>query len=425
LLLFITLLVGCSRASAPGATSETAAVSTSAPAAAVSTSAPTTNISLTYAFPDDAASTAVATQLVQAYSFANPDVDIALQPLPAKEYAQQLLNTTGGTPPDIFVSADTHVPALLEQNRLLDLQTFLTQDRSPAMDDFQRTTLAPWQRNDALYGLPTDAVPMVLFYNRDLFDAYSLAYPTADWTWNDWLTNAQTLTAVSSDRVRFGTAIPGWAVMIWGNGGELLTADNTQSLLEQPAAAEGVQFAADMVSVHKVAPPPKSSGGPDATQLFKDQQAALLPAPSSFIGELRQADVVFDWGIAPMPTGKMPASVMNVTGLSISAQSQRPQAAFDFVAWAAGSAGQAIRAEVVPFAASALRNATPRPSDVDGVEAIIEALEYGRTLPQTPHWPKISEYVSQELKPVWQGQETAVAAYSRMTPRINSMLAAG
>jgi ABC-type glycerol-3-phosphate transport system substrate-binding protein len=121
----------------------------------------------------------------------------------------------------------------------------------------------------------------------------------------------------------------------------------------------------------------------------------------------------------------MPASVMSVTGLSISAQSQHPQEAFEFLSWVAGLEGQAIRDETLPFAAPALRNATLRSNDVDGVDAIIEALEYGRTLPQTPHWPKISEYVSQELKPVWQGQETAAVAYSRMAPQINRMLSAG
>ena len=40
---------------------------------------------------------------------------------------------------------------------------------------------------------------MLLFYNQDLFDQAGVAYPTADWTWDDAMTAAKAIRALGSD----------------------------------------------------------------------------------------------------------------------------------------------------------------------------------------------------------------------------------
>src|SRR5262249_13372569 len=156
--------------------------------------------------------------------------------------------------------------------------------------DLQPAGLAAWQRGAALYGLPADLTPMVMFYNRDLFAATGVPEPAPSWTWDDWLADAKKLTVTSNGQVsRHGTAIGNWSAMVWGNGGELVSPDGKRLLLDSPQAAAGVQFAADMINVHHVAPPPQVAGGPDPAKLFKEQKVAMLPAPSSLAGSLMQA----------------------------------------------------------------------------------------------------------------------------------------
>src|SRR5947199_368203 len=75
--------------------------------------------------------------------------------------------------------------------------------------------------------------------------------PAPGWTWSDWLADAKKLTVATGGQVsRYGTALAPWGAMVWGNGGELISADGKRSLLDSPEAAAGVQFAADMVTVH-------------------------------------------------------------------------------------------------------------------------------------------------------------------------------
>jgi multiple sugar transport system substrate-binding protein len=407
LLLALTLLAGCD----------------ARPAA---NTAPTANppLKLTFAFPDDASSSAAATAWIKAYAAMRPEIQITPQPLPAKDYPQQLLGRLDTAAPDMFVSLDTQVPALVKRGALLDINPLIEDDLKLKLDDFQPVGMAAWQRGPALYGLPSDLTPTVMFYNRDLFAAASVAEPTPSWTWDDWLANAKKLTVTSNDQVsRYGTAVGAWSAMVWGNGGELVSADGKRLLLDSPQAAAGVQFAADMVNVHHVAPPPQIAGGPDPTQLFKDQKVAMLPASSSLASTLIQAKLPFKWAIAPFPTGAVAATPVSVAGLALNAKSQNPRVALAFAAWVVGQDGQAATASLRPFAAPALRAASARPAGVPGAEAIGQSVAFGRTLPQIEQWPAIANAVNEALVPVWQGQASAAAAYARVAPKINSMLA--
>jgi multiple sugar transport system substrate-binding protein len=410
LTLIAIICAGCGTVSSPG---------TSAPSAVPRSS------TLTYAFPDDPTSAATATAWIKGYAAVNPAIHITAQPLPANAYAEQLLARIDQTAPDLFSSADTQVPALIKRNALLDLQPLLP-SLSVKPDDFQPSSLAAWRHGSAVYGLPATVTPQVLFYNRDLFDAQGLAYPAPGWTWDDWLTTAKKLTVTSSGQATtYGTTLAGWSLMVWGDGGELTNPEGTRSLLDSPEAARGVQFAADMVNVYHVAPPPVDAGGPDPIALFKAQRAAMLPASSTLATSLIDAKLPFKWGIVVLPAGAVPVSPLSVTGLSVSTRSPNADAALAFAAWTAGPAGSAITARLQPFVAPALRSAPQHTTDVPGTDAISQALANGRTLPAITQWPMIAALVNQALVPVWQGHTTAKAAYSAVTPKINALLAAG
>ncbi len=437
LLLAAMIVAGCGTAPAPAAAPTSAAAApTSAPAATVVPAAAPTSalapnaqpVTLTFAFPDDAASSAAALAQIAAYTSEHPTVQVTAKPLPAADYARQLLDSVDTTATDLFVSTDSLVPALINRKAALDLQALLASQPTFKPGDFEPAALAAWQRGTALYGLPTDAVPQVMFYNQDLFTAAGIAAPAPGWTWDDWLAKAKQLTVRSNDTDtigQYGTALSTWAGMVWGNGGELLSADGTQSLLDSPEASAGVQFAADMVNLHRVAPAPKDAGGPDPVELFQSQKAAMLPGASNLASRLLAAKLPFSWAIAPLPTGKVAVSPISVSGLAISARSPNAQAALNFATWIVGPAGSALKLNSTPFIAPALRTAPVQERQISGEEAILQALQKGRTQPQVEAWPQVKALVDQALRPVWQGQQSVQAAYRQVAPKVNALLKAG
>ncbi|MBZ0309811.1 MAG: extracellular solute-binding protein, partial [Anaerolineae bacterium] len=56
-----------------------------------------------------------------------------------------------------------------------------------------------WGENGNLYAGPVNWDTIAIFYNKDMFDAAGLEYPTAEWTWDDFAAAAEALTNADED----------------------------------------------------------------------------------------------------------------------------------------------------------------------------------------------------------------------------------
>lgn len=375
---------------------------------------------LTFAFPDDGASRAAAEGMQRAFAASNPGVTLALLPLPAASYGEALgAELAAADPPDVFAHEAQQVPALQQSGALLDLSPL-----GVSAAELNLAAVEPWRRGDQLLGLPQRAVPTVLFYNRALLDAAGLSIPAEGWDWDGWRDAARRLT--DEGEGRFGTAVLGWDGFVWGNGGEIFDAGRTRTLLDQPAAADGVQFGADMIALDRSAPLPQSAGGPDPVELFRAGKLATLPAPSSLIAELQRTPPSFAWDVAPPPAGAVRVTRLLVSGLGASARTPHPREAAGFVGWAAGQDGLATQVAAFPFAVPPRADVAPGAllggEGPQGGRFVVDALAYGRVQPFVPRWPEIAREVNQALTPVWQGKQTAMSAYQMVAPTVNGLL---
>jgi multiple sugar transport system substrate-binding protein len=81
-------------------------------------------------------------------------------------------------------------------------------------------------------------------YNKTLFNRAKLAYPTNDWTWDQFREAAKALTNASTQT--FGSGFPvdpadaGYRFfpLFWQNGGNLLNADQTKAQMDSPAGVK-------------------------------------------------------------------------------------------------------------------------------------------------------------------------------------------
>ena len=137
---------------------------------------------------------------------------------------------------------------------LLNLQPYL--DKNPDMlKGVYPQTLEAYKTPDGMYGLPRDFQTVVLFYNKDMFDAAGVAYPTVEWTYDDLRNAAKQLTKVDADgkTTQYGfDADPWdmeliWSEGIWANGGDIISPDHTKTLVAEPKARPAWQLFHDMM----------------------------------------------------------------------------------------------------------------------------------------------------------------------------------
>jgi multiple sugar transport system substrate-binding protein len=136
--------------------------------------------------------------IVAAFEAENPNIQIEVQTAAYADYFTALQTQVGGgSAPDTFELNYESFVTYQASDALLDLTPYATDGTiDPAR--YYPLALEGFQADGTQYGLPATFSDVVLFYNKALFDAAGLEYPTADWTWADEQAAAEQLTDEAS-----------------------------------------------------------------------------------------------------------------------------------------------------------------------------------------------------------------------------------
>jgi len=371
--------------------------------------------------------------VVDDFQAANPNIKVKVEVSDWDSYWTKL-NTliAGGTPPDVFAM---DAPLYLDwQSRgaLLNLQPYI--DKTPGfLDGVYPQTLSAYKVGDGYYGLPRDFQTVVLFYNKDMFDAASVKYPTADWTYDDLLVAAKELTKDTNgdgkiDQYGLWTDTWDmelfWSEAIWAYGGDIINADHTKTLIADGGARDAWKFI-DSIYKEGVMPTPTTAGeyGGD---LFQAGAAAMTSIGHWAVPGYVAAKINF--GVAPMPKGpKGAATSVNSAGFVLSKDSKNPDAAFEFVKFALSEAGQKRLAEL-GFAIPVLKSVAEsdaylkQPGDLDQ-RVFLDSLAFAHMKPVFKGYEEWAGVVGDGLLPVWDGEAELDATLDAVVASADEVLA--
>lgn len=274
----------------------------------------------------------------------NPDVSIEAIHVDSLSFGQKLKTMiAGGTPPDVFYLDIEDFGGLVSRGELLQLDDFLNRDRDEVKpEDFFEAPFNEFRYKGRLYGIAKDFTTLVLYYNMDMFKKFGVEFPNDNWTWNDFLNAAKKLTKDldgDGNIDQYGFVLETWANWwrnwVYANGGSFFDEKGNFVLGKEPYLdknAEAVQFLADLIWVHKVAPKITASrdfGGGEA--MFVDGRAAMA-AYGRWV-TLRFRDITkFKWNVAQMPKGKAKrASTLFTVAYCAHASTKNPELAWKLI----------------------------------------------------------------------------------------------
>ena len=363
----------------------------------------------------DPAELDVWNQIVTDFQSSNPEITVKVEVSDWDSYWTKLKTLlAANTPPDIFAIDAPYYLDYKSKGTLLSLQPYI--DANPTIfDGIYPQTLQAYQTTDGYYGIPRDFQTIVLFYNKDMFDAAKLSYPTADWTWEDLRTAALALTKDNNGDGKtdqYGYTFdmwdmePGWSEALWSYGGDIISADHTKTLIGSTEARQAWQLLYDMTFVDKSVPDANTSGqyGQD---LFMAGIAAMMPMGHWAVPGYSEAS--FKWDVAPMPAG--PAgrfTSVNSAGFVIAKGSKQPDAAWKFLEFVLSTAAQTRLAELgfacpvlksVAESAVFLQQATPINHQV-----FLDALNYARMKPVFVGYDEWASAVGDGMGAVWRDE---------------------
>ncbi|MEZ4646070.1 MAG: sugar ABC transporter substrate-binding protein [Chloroflexota bacterium] len=223
-LLMVAVLAACGGGNnaANGSTQPTEAdapaVVAGTPETAVDEPAPSVSLRLSVSLtPQELESFQAALDQVTAV---HPEWSIELELIPQQGVVEKVSTQLAGNDlPDVFRAQGLLVQQWVRQGAFLDLTPFIEQSGLD-MGEFYDGPVDQFRWNGELYGIPDTAAPDVVFYNKDMFDAAGLAYPTDEWTYDDMRDAALLLTLDENGRNVTDPDFDPEAIVQWGwNGG--------------------------------------------------------------------------------------------------------------------------------------------------------------------------------------------------------------
>lgn len=396
--LTLGLLAGC----APAATNPSPSASTPPPASPSASPSESTPAALSGTLKVslwDMATQPAFGATIDAFTKANPGVKIDPIDIPSADYGTKLsVMLNGKSEVDVFwvKDADTIYP-IAQRGQMADLGAYITRD---GVDLAEYNGLA---ENFAIDGkqiaLPFRTDYYTLFYNKDIFDAAGVEYPSNDMTWADFEALAKQLTSGEGADKKYGAHFHTWQALVenWAVQDGKNTIMATDYSFFKPYYEMALRMQNDDKSVMDYGT--LKTANLHYSSVFADGSVAMMPMGTWFaatmIDKINKGESKVNWGVAtlPHPDGLAAGNVVgSTTPIAVNAASENKDLAWEFVKFATGAEGAAVVAGLgaIParLDAATLKTITSVPGMPEGA---LEALQVKSIVLDRPIADKVSE----------------------------------
>lgn len=369
-------------------------------------------------------------EIITAFEEENPDIDVELLELPWPQYWSTLqTGAQGGTAPDAFWMLAQQIRPYASGGQLLDLTDAIASE-GVDLDKYPQAVLDLYDQGDGkIYGLPKDFDTNGVYYNKALFDAAGVDYPSPDWTWADF---QETAAALTKDGV-WGVAAPldyqgGYYNSIFQAGGQVISDDGTKALIDTPEAISGIKFWTDIQAAGS-SPTLQQLSDTDGETMFEQGKVAMYVSGAYWALKMYQNEELRpNVGVAPLPIGVERATVTSGIANVGYAGTKHPEEVAKFLLFASGEKAAEIQAKsgaVLPaYEGTAATWMAAMPEFTD-LQVFIDAIEYSVPLPVQGNAAEWQGLEAQYLAPAWNGEISAEEAAKQYAAAIDEVLANG
>jgi multiple sugar transport system substrate-binding protein len=300
----------------------------------------------------DPAELAAYQALASAFTARQDEVDVEVIHIPSQtDYRTRLAaDFAAGTPADVVLINYRRYAGLAARGVLEPLGPYLEQSEIISVEDFYPESIEPFRWEGEIMCIPQNLSSLVVYYNKNLFEAAGLDFPSDDWTWDEFLATAQALTVDTdgdgrTDQFGLGTeaSIFRVAPFIWQNGGDIVDDyENPTSLtIDTPEAREAIQWFVDLQVTHHVAPNAEEEAAEDSESRFQNGRLGMFLNSRRGVPTYREI-TAFDWDVAALPQNEEQAGILHADAYCMPSTADNKDAIWQFIEFANSPEGQTI-----------------------------------------------------------------------------------
>lgn len=390
----------------------------------------------------------LAKEMLDKFNAEHPNIRVFYTPDPENLEEKMVADMAAGTAPDVLAGCCEFFPAWANAGYLLDLRPLVEADLdAETINDWSEAQYrALATRDGKQFALPKYHGALALFYNRDLFDAAGVEYPTENWSYADYQDAMIRLTRrENGEIVQWGSMFDiAWdriQVHVNGFGGRYVNPDDPRICdMAKPPALEAFEWLRARMWDDRVMATFLDVQNLETREAFIQQKVAMVEDGSWALKDILDKSP-FRIGVAPFPVGPVRRVTLSGSdGFAIYARTKHPEEAWELLkfliskdygrAMARAHFLQPARASLVPEWVEYIRQEYPaRARDVD-----IAAFAHGQindytvtaeTFPNMVGVPKVAEDVWDQIFTLGKAPVTEMASVCEQIEAIQHGAAQG
>lgn len=369
-------------------------------------------------------------KLIDAFEKENPKINVELQVNPWTEFWTKLqVGAQGGTAPDAFWMLGDRFQVYAANDQLLPLDEAV-KSAGVDMGVYPKALVDLFNYDGQQYGLPKDFDTIGLWYNKQLFDAAGVAYPTDQWTWADVQDAAKKLTNPANGT--YGIAAPlnrqeGYYNTIAQAGGHVISDDGKKSGYDDPKTQAGLQYWVDFVK-NGESPTLQQFADTEAVAQFENGKVAMYYGGSFYAQRFHQNQALRpNVDVTVLPKGEKRATVINGIENVGYAKSKHPEQLKKFLLFLGGEEAAKIQAAtgaVIPAYENTQQGWVDSMPEFN-LKAFLDQIPDSVVYPVSANTAAWNEMEDKYLTPAWQLSESVNDAADQLAKGMNEALTKG
>ncbi len=268
---------------------------------------------------------------------------------------------------------------------------------------------------------------MITYYNNTMISEAGLKAPNPSWHLADFEQITRKLNADKNgdnkiDRYGFAMANLHREHWFYRHGVPLFNADDTDAIPDVNKAAELFAYMQNLVQLGSLAPVQVG----DRVTFYKGNTVAIIDEGPWALSVIHD-NASFDFGIVPIPQGNEKATLLFLDGNAIPVGAPHPEAAWKFLKFLSSPeiAPMWVKTKGAPSTVRSAASAYYKMyGDIPGVEAVLDAITYGRTLPTAISYDLVRSKLNTVLINVLAMKISPIQAAMDLKTSFNTELAA-
>lgn len=282
--------------------------------------------------------------LCEEYHKENPNVKVT--PVYAGSYADTRTKVQaaikGGNTPDLAIMFSIDLYSLLSMDAIADIDSFCTTDADKEwLNGFYDGFMMNSRDGEMTYGIPWQRSTIVLYYNKDAFEAAGLDPEQPPKTWDELKEDAKKLTITENGQTtQYGIQIPSDGYAYWmlqtfcveQNGFNLMNETGTETYYDDERTAKGLEFWKSLADDGSM-PEGIVAWATTPSDFLEGKTAMMYHTTGNLTNVKNNAN--FNFGVAMLPANESYGSPTGGGNFYIfkGVSKERQQAAFDFIKW--------------------------------------------------------------------------------------------